>query len=157
MGLTPKQAAFVDAYAGDASAAARAAGYSAHTAKQAGCRLMKDPDVVAAIKDRRQAAKRDEAVAAAVARTEERKANPHVASRLERQAWWTRIMLGLEMDTAITKMGQVVEVPPPLVARLKASELLGRSEADFTEKMELAASTSFAEALKAARERAHRK
>lgn len=47
-----------------------------------------------------------------------------IASREERQAFWTRVLLAEERDG---------EDPPKMSDRLKASELLGRSEADFTD------------------------
>ena len=46
-----------------------------------------------------------------------------IATREERQAFWTNVLYGKEEDD--TKMSD----------RLKASELLGRSEADFTDNL----------------------
>lgn len=104
MALTPKQQAFVDAYAGNATDAARKAGYQGNdaTLAQVGYENLRKPEVREAIRARNQ----DLA--------------PLVATRLERQEFWTRVM---NDDSA------------KAVDRLRASELLGRSEADFTEKV----------------------
>lgn len=103
MALNAKQRAFVAAYSGNATEAARAAGYSEKTARVQGSQLLTNPDIVAAIRERE--AKRD---------------NKRVATREDRQAFWTETMRdqGAELN-----------------ARLKASELLGKSEADFTDNL----------------------
>lgn len=154
MALTPKEQAFVDAYVGDATAAAIAAGYSEKTAKQRGYKLMQKK----AIRDALNARSRivEQVVEAQVteampAMADQRTAR--IASRLERQAFWTRVMEGHETETLMDKMGGLHDVPVSMKDRLKASELLGKSEADFTENLTVAADSSFAEALKAARER----
>lgn len=100
--LTPRQERFVAAYTGDATAAAIAAGYSPGSARSAGGRLARDPRISAALASRQDAACR-----------------ALVASRQERQAFWSQVMGDAEEDMTV---------------RLRASELLGRSEADFTEK-----------------------
>lgn len=103
MALTPQKRAFVVAYNGNATEAAKAAGYSEKTAYAQGSRLLKDAEVIAAIRARED--KRDSKV---------------IATREDRQAFWTETM---------RDAGQEIG------ARLKASELLGKSEADFTEKI----------------------
>ena len=103
MALNAKQRAFVAAYAGNATEAARAAGYSEKTARVQGSQLLTNPAIVAAIRERENKALR-----------------PHIATREERQAFWTSVMKDAELD---------------LNGRLKASELLGKSEADFTDKV----------------------
>lgn len=103
--LTPMQKRFVMAYAGNATAAAKAAGCSDRTASNSGSRWMRNAQVVAAIRAR-----------------ETKEARPTIADRAERQAFWSDTM----RDTA--KRDEV---------RLKASELLGRSVADFTERHEI--------------------
>lgn len=65
-----------------------------------------------------------------------------IADRKERQSFWTATL----RDVA-GEMGD----------RLKASELLGRSQKDFTDKFEVKLDGSFAEQLKKARERAQRR
>ena len=103
--LNYRQRAFVEAYCGDAQAAAIAAGYSPKTAKVVGCRMLKNPEIVGLIEDREQA-----------------RASAAVATREERQAFWTAVM----RDTA-----------EPMKNRLRASELLGRSCGDFLERVQV--------------------
>ena len=62
-----------------------------------------------------------------------------IASREERQAFWTEVLLGEDKDPVVTGYDEggnavVIRIPPKMADRLKASELLGRSEADFTDK-----------------------
>jgi len=104
--LTPKQQAFVEVYAGNATDAARKAGYagSDNVLAQQGRANLRNPHIAKAI------AKRQAPARAA-----------RIASRVDRQAFWTSMM-----EDAKKK---------PLI-RLKASELLGKSEADFTDKVE---------------------
>lgn len=105
--LTAKQQKFVDVYAGNATEAARKAGYDGNevTLGQVGAENLKKPQIVKAIRDRR-----DTELA------------PFIASRIERQAFWTAAMNDdkLKMEN-----------------RLKASELLGKSEGDFIERVDL--------------------
>ena len=82
MSLTPKQSAFIDAYTGNATEAARMAGYSQATAYSQGQRLLKNPDVAAAIR----------------AREAERQAGI-VATREERLKFYTQVMRNVEEDT----------------------------------------------------------
>ena len=106
MPLTAKQQAFVEAYAGNATDAARKAGYagSDDTLAQVGHANLRNLKIAAAIAARgAQASKR------------------RIASREERQAFWTGVM-----EDAAEEMS----------ARLKASELLGKSEADFLERLQ---------------------
>lgn len=95
----------MEAYAGNATDAARKAGYTGSDAVLGvtGHNLLKNPKVSAAIKARQ--------------------AEPRalrIATREERQAFWT--------ETLLDKSQRMAD-------RLKAAELLGRSEADFTEKL----------------------
>lgn len=103
--LTAKQQAFVDAYAGNGTQAARAAGYTGSDATLAvtASDLLRNPNVASAIQ-KRQAPKK----------------KGLIASREERQAFWTRVMRSKSFEPR---------------DRLKAAELLGKSEADFTEKV----------------------
>ena len=103
--LTAKQQAFVDAYAGNATAAALAAGYSPKTAYSQGQRLLKIAEVQDAIKAR-----------------EAQRFAPTIATRLERQQFWTSVLRN--EDEAMKD-------------RLKAAELLGKSEGDFLERVEV--------------------
>jgi phage terminase small subunit len=106
--LTAKQQAFAAAYCGDATEAAIKAGYQKKTAYSAGHRLLKNPEIAKIIRER-----------------EQRKINPLVASRVDRQAFWTKVM---------NDEGE------PMRERLKASELLGRSEGDFLDKVAVSGS-----------------
>lgn len=111
--LREKQRKFVDAYmgeaAGNATEAARLAGYKGNdvTLGQVGAENLKKPQILAAIE-------------------EIQNDSPLIASREERQQFWTSVMRGIEPDAA---MGD----------RLKASELLGKSGADFVQKHEVEA------------------
>jgi len=91
---------------------------------------------------------KDYILAAIQAREEKENAsgkNPLIADRQERQAFWSSVMRG---DPQIIKIeedqddeGQVVKKEtkevPVMANRLKAAELLGKSNADFIEKTEL--------------------
>jgi len=104
MTLTYKQQKFVDAYDGNATQAAKKAGYSAKTAYSIGQRTLNIVEVKKAIQARNKGNGRK------------------IADRQARQKFWTDIML--DPDAAPRD-------------RLKASELLGRSEADFTENVQV--------------------
>lgn len=103
--LTEKQQRFVDAYDGNATQAAIAAGYSKKTARMMGRENLTKPYILAEIRNR-----------------ETKRRTPMIASREERQAFWTEIMRDRQEKTQ---------------DRLKASELLGKSEADFIDRQEL--------------------
>ncbi len=109
MKLTVKQQRFVEVYSGNATQAALEAGYSPRTAAFIGAENLKKPQIKAAIAERESAA-----------------SSVRVATRIERQTFWTRIMNDEEAD---------------LRDRLRASELLGKSECDFVEKISLDAKT----------------
>ncbi len=104
MSLTVKQRRFVEAYDGNATAAAIVAGYSQKTARSMGQQLLTKLDIQKAIQAR-----------------EARRIEETIAGRVERQEFWTKVMR--DNDEAIA-------------ARLKAAELLGRSEGDFIERRE---------------------
>ena len=103
--LNARQRAFVDAYAGNATAAALAAGYSERSARSQGQRLLTNDDIQDAIKAR-----------------EAKRLAPTIASRQERQEFWTSVLRN--EDEAMKD-------------RLKAAELLGKSEGDFLERVEM--------------------
>lgn len=102
--LTTKQKAFIEAYCGNATEAALKAGYSKKTAAFIGAENLKKPQIIEQIKKR-----------------EEKRANKRIATREERQIFWTQTMKDEKAD---------------MRDRLRASELLGKSEADFLEKVE---------------------
>lgn len=114
MALTPKQQAFVDAYDGNGTAAARAAGYKG-TDNALGVQahaLLRNPKVLAAIQARTNLAPSLRADVTQAA---------HIATRAERQAFWTQVMF---------------DQSKKMTDRLKAAELLGKSEADFVDRLQ---------------------
>lgn len=103
--LTTKQRRFVEAYDGNATQAAIAAGYSQKIARQMGQVNMTKRVILAEIKAR-----------------EVVRCTPLIASRAERQQFWSSVMRDKEQQ---------------MRDRLKAAELLGKSEADFVERQEV--------------------
>lgn len=106
--LTTKQRRFVDAFDGNATQAALAAGYSPKTAAFIGAENLRKPQISAAIQER-----------------ERERAEPLIATREERQKFWTSVMIDEKNE---------------MKDRLRASELLGKSEADFIDRSEIDAS-----------------
>mgnify|MGYP000865816423 CR=1 FL=1 len=103
MGLTTKQKRFIQCYDGNATEAMIAAGYSAKSAASNVDKILKNTEIQAAIQNR-----------------EKERNSAAIATREERQRFWTAIMRDEEVD---------------LRDRLRATELLGKSEGDFLEKM----------------------
>lgn len=104
-GLTERQRRFCEAYSangGNAQAAAKVAGYKKPNPQ--GAENLKKPSVRSALEALRQS-----------------RTNDAIATREERQAFWTETMRnkGVEFKD-----------------RLKASELLGKSQADFIERID---------------------
>lgn len=100
--LTLKQSRFVQYYQGNATEAALQAGYSKKTAFSIGPENLRKPLIIEALQKRLQ--KQD---------------TPLIASRSDRQKFWSEVMLDKNQD---------------MNDRLRAAELLGKSEADFIEK-----------------------
>lgn len=106
--LTPKQARFVEAYmgaaAGNATEAARLAGYKGNdvTLASVGKENLRKPQIAEQINLLQ-------------------KEDPLVADREERQRFWSAVMRDKNAD---------------MKDRLKASEILGKSQADFIERHE---------------------
>lgn len=114
-GLTEKQRRFCEAYAangGNATDAARQAGYAKPV--QQGPRLLGNVGVQQALEALRQET-----------------TSQAIADREERQAFWTSIMRGEP-----TRDGEA----PQIKDRIKAAELLGKSQGDFIERRELTGS-----------------
>ena len=103
--LTVKQRRFVEAYTGNATAAAIEAGYSGKTAHSIGQENLTKPEIIVAIQAR-------ETVRTA----------PLIADREARQTFWS---------TTMNDHGAAMR------DRLKASELLGKSEGDFLDNVNL--------------------
>ena len=96
--LTTKQKKFVEAYDGSIKKAAEQSGLSYDYCR----RLVTKPHILEALRER-----------------ESTRLNPLIATRQERQTFWTEIMNSQEAE---------------MRDRLKASELLGKSEADFVDR-----------------------
>lgn len=105
-GLSVKQRRFVEAYDGNATAAAIAAGYSPKNARNTGARMLTKANIRAALRDR-----------------ENRRIESTILTREERQAFWSDIIRS--------------EDEKNIMAKLKASELLAKSEGDFLDRHEL--------------------
>ena len=105
MALNARQRAFVEAYCGNATEAAIAAGYSAKYAGRNADKLLKNTKVQEALKER-----------------EDKRLASLIATRERRQRFWTEVMENPNED---------------MKERLKASELLAKSEGDFIERREI--------------------
>lgn len=119
-GLTEHQRKFCEAYSangGNALDAARQAGYKNPQVR--GYLLIANKRVKAALEELRK-----ETTSAAI------------ATREERQSFWTAVMRGTHKEKVIVE-GVEHEIPPKMTDRLKASELLGKSQADFLDRTEL--------------------
>jgi phage terminase small subunit len=119
--LTTKQERFVDALmgaaGGNATEAARLAGYSGSddTLRQVGSENLTKPHVRAAIDARRAA-------------------EPLVWGREELQRFWSEVASGKPVEQLTLDDGKVVTAPAAMRDRLKAAELLGKSQALFVER-----------------------
>lgn len=105
-GLSVKQRRFVEAYDGNATAAAIAAGYSPKTARLQGHKNITKDNILEAIQSR-----------------ENKRMESTILTREERQAFWSDIIRS--------------EDEKNIMAKLKASELLAKSEGDFLDRHEL--------------------
>ena len=125
MVLTAKQQAFVDVHRGNTTEAATIAGISRGYASQLMMDVAKSsiPESSLAVQE------------AIKVRNED---NPAIADRQERQEFWTSVQRGdKQKDKAVDIENGIetqVERIPSLAERIKASELLAKSELDFTEK-----------------------
>jgi phage terminase small subunit len=111
---------FMGAAVGNATKAARLAGYSPKTARKQGSRLLTKGHIRAALAQRTQD-------------------DPAVWSREERQHFWTDVARGAPGYATAS-----------LRDRLKASELLGKSQADFVDRHQVEAGGALLELLAAA-------
>jgi len=121
--LTVKQQRFVNVYDGNATEAARLAGYkgSENTLAQIGRDNLRKPKM-----------------AKLIAKREAGRNKKEIADRIERQQFWTKILRKEMTRRGIIGKGEqaeLVDIDPKFKDMLKASELLGRSEADFTDKL----------------------
>lgn len=124
---TEKIRSFINIFDGDVEASMRAAGFTGASAylRTEGEKLLQDPNVLKAIKERSKY---------------ELSTMQAVANRTERQAFWTSIMRN-EDPHAKPEIGTngVSKIPEniSLQHRLKAAELLGKSEGDFVENINM--------------------
>lgn len=137
--LSPKHRTFVEAYDGDVVEAARIAGFNGaeQYLRQKGNELLRDPLILDAIKSRSRY----------IASTKKA-----IATREERQEFWTNLMFNKDPNAAkggFDKNGNPLpeDYTPevPISARLKASELLGKSEGDFVDRLDIDANVSLTE------------
>lgn len=121
--LTERERRFVEQFmaSGNATKAAEKAGYSKKTSSQIGYRLLRKVQIQRAIAER----------------TEK---DPAVWTREQRQQFWTAVARGTAAYEGAT-----------LRDRLKASELLGRSQADFIERREHNSGSTLEELLSQSR------
>jgi phage terminase small subunit len=104
--FSTKQKLFIESYSGNATEAARTAGYDGSDAvlAQIGHENMRKPEIVSEIKNR-----------------ENKIVSNTIVTRVQRQEFWSSIMMDGSFD---------------IYARIKASELLAKSEGDFIKKDE---------------------
>jgi phage terminase small subunit len=116
--LTLKQRKFIAAYDGNASEAARKAGYSKKTYPFIGAENLKKPQI-----------------AEALAARESKQTKKLIADREARQQFWSETMLAKRRE---------------MQDRLRASELLGKSEGDFLDRVQHDVTGNLAELVQAA-------
>lgn len=125
---------FVESYIGDEVEAARMAGYS--NPSESGKRLMQDPRIQEAIIQR---SKYEAAVKNAV------------ATREDRQALWSQIMRNEDPYRKPEYDNSGVPIPEsniPLASRLRASELLAKSEGDFIDRVHIDGNVTVTDIIK---------
>jgi phage terminase small subunit len=139
--LPPKRRAFVLAYcgeaAGNAAEAARKAGYRGDSRRE-GSRLLTHADVRAAVEAMRTPALAEQ-----------------VSVIAELRAMWASIARG-EIDDVAIIGGGPVNVPASLAVRMKATELLGKSEGAFLERREVSGPNGAAVVVKLTTDEARR-
>lgn len=121
--LTPKQKAFCDYYieTGNATEAARKAGYSEKTAYSIGQENLKKPEIKSYIADRMAEKEKD-----------------RIASQDEVLEFLTQVLRGEvteQVPVTLMKEFQIIDKAPSIKDRTKAAELLGKRYALFTENM----------------------
>ena len=123
--LSPKHRLFVEAYSGDLLEAMQVAGYIGQPEQltKRGQELLLNPHIITAIQERSKYLLKTQNI---------------VADREERQAFWTSVMRNQDPHRIAT-LDEFGKAKPaeavPMAQRLKAAEMLGKSEADFTENL----------------------
>ncbi len=94
---------------------------------------------------------RNDKVLAYIDKLNEEIISSRIATAQERQEYWTSLMRGEKVDEFVSERGEVVKVAAKMTDRIKASELLGKSQLDFVEKriVELSSPADELERLKA--------
>lgn len=139
MNLTKRHRLFVEAWDGtNRVAAMRLAGYEGtdEYLKRRADDLLKQPLIQEAIRMRSEYSAKTETA---------------IADRKARQEWWTKLMYNKDEDAhpeVDKKTGvSVPKVNVPYNVRVKASELLGKSEGDFSETLRLEGTLSISELI----------
>ena len=124
MGLTPKQKRFADEYiiSGNATDAARKAGYSERTARQTGAENLSKPYIKDYIEKRLSEIE-----------------NSKIADQKEILRLLTEHARRESTEYELTKTGEVVETPTSVANAIKAAELLGKRYGLWTDRQELSA------------------
>jgi phage terminase small subunit len=127
--LTKRERLFVNAYDGDGIRSAMIAGYTGTDSylKQKAASLLKNPIIIEALEYRRK---------------EEEATQTLIANREERQKLWSAIMRNKDpyAKREVDKYGNTIEpenINVPLAVRMKAMEMLARSEGDFVDRVEV--------------------
>ena len=118
--LTVKQKIFAERYAangGNATEASSFAGYKKTEVE--GCRLLRNAKVQNYIKSLTKSVD-----------------DSRIATAIERQQFWSATMRGEIGDKSVDRDGNEI-VTYKLSDRIKASEILGKSQCDFVEKVEI--------------------
>ena len=120
--MTGKQARFVAEYliSGNATEAARLAGYSSRCANRQGFKLMSNPEIRAEIDARLKIL-----------------ADERLATTQEVMETLTRILRRQEQDTVVCANGKVVTIPTPIAHTLRAAYLLLKVHGAFRERVEV--------------------
>jgi len=116
--LTEKQKRFVDLWDGNGTNTAALVPYN--TPKVAGCRCLKNVSICELINYKKDL-----------------ELKPDVLSRDQRQKFWSDVVTGEIKEKKLNKDGVLVEVACKMQDRIKASELLGKSEGDFLLKLDV--------------------
>ena len=131
IGRDKKKRLFIEAFDGDNTVEAmRVAGYSGaeQYLKTKAKTFLQDPHIVKAIEQRNDYLDSTTKV---------------IATRTERQAFWTSIMrnnsedLNINPEYDVNGLPKKIEANISLSARMKASELLGKSETDFVDRLDI--------------------
>jgi hypothetical protein len=125
--VTKQQRLFVEAYCGDEVEAMEIAGYSGADTylKSRALELLRQPHIMQAIKDRSKYLTNMGAA---------------IASKEERQMMWSSVMNNHDPHHRTEKDANGIPIPKgnlPMNMRLKAAEMLGKSEGDFVERIDI--------------------